>query len=117
MHKRRNPLGYVLGATLFTLPFDFYYYVVPFTPLGLAIILGKIAFIILYARRSRIAWHLALFVTGAVVPLSLLMIRLGIMPEARHPSRHLFDVAIVVILLVYLWSVRERYFGYVESEI
>jgi hypothetical protein len=117
MNKRRNPLGYVLGAALFTLPFDFYYYVVPFNPLGLAIILGKIAFIILYARRSRIAWHLALFVTGAVVPLSLLMIRLGIMPEARHPSRHLFDLAIVVILLVYLWSVRERYFGYVESEI
>lgn len=84
----------MLGATLFTLPFDFFYYVVPFNPIGVAIILGKVTFIILYVRRSRIAWHIALFMTAAVVPLSLLMIRLGIMAEARHPSRHVFDIAI-----------------------
>ena len=117
MQKRRNPLWYVLVAIVITLPFDFYYYIVPFNPFGAGIVVGKIAFIVLYARRSRSAWHLAFLVTGGVVPLSLLMVGLGIMPEARHPSRHVFDIAIVVLLLVYLWSVRERYFCYVEGEI
>ncbi len=102
MHKGRNPLAYVLGAALITLPFDFYCYLLPFNPLGVAIILCKVTFLVLYARRSRFAWHLAFSVTAAVVPLSLLMIRLGIAPEARHPSRHLFDIVIVVTLLLYL---------------
>jgi hypothetical protein len=117
MRKQRNPLAFVLVAMLVTLPFDVYYYLSPFNVLGIAIILGKVVFILLYARRSRVAWHAALALNAAVVPLSLLMIHLGIMPESRHPHRHLFDIAIVVILLLYLWSVRERYFGYVESEI
>jgi hypothetical protein len=69
MHKRRNPLAYVLGAALITLPFDFYCYLLPFNPLGVAIILCKVTFLVLYARRSRFAWHLAFSVTAAVVPL------------------------------------------------
>ena len=113
-----NPLWVVALPTLATLPFDVYFYIAQhfLTAFGIVVIIGKLLFLALYAQKSRFAWHVGLMVTAAITPLSLLLIHFG-SEAGKHPySRPLFELAVVLILIVYLWSIRERYFRYVEPE-
>jgi hypothetical protein len=117
--KRVNPLWFVALAFVGTLPFDLYYYIVEhfLTAFGIIVIIGKLLFLTLYAQKSRLAWHVGLLLTAAITPLSLLLIHFG-SEAGKHPySRPLFEMAVVLILIVYLWKVRERYFRYVEPRI
>jgi hypothetical protein len=115
----KNPLWFVAVAFLVTLPFDFYWYVGQrfFTAFGMIVIAAKISFLVLYIRHSRFAWHVGVAVTAMITPLSLLLVRLG-SEAAQHPHSHpRFELAVVVVLLVYLWKIRERYRQYVEAKI
>lgn len=114
--KRANPLRYIAVATVITLPFDVFSYIVDhfFIALGIIIILGKLLFLALYTQKSRFAWHVGLLVIASITPLSLLLIHFG-SDAGKHPHSHpLFELAVVLIVVVYLWKIRRRYFRYVE---
>ena len=106
-------------AFLLTLPFDFYLYIGQsfLTAFGLVVIAAKLVFLFLYIRHSRFAWHVGVAVTAAITPLSLLLTRIGRAPEERAHSHPLFELAVVVVLLICLWHIRERYRHYVEARI
>jgi hypothetical protein len=117
--KPKNPLRFVAIAFVGTLPFDFYSYVGHghFIAFGVIVIVAKISFLILYMRQSRFAWHVGVTVTAAITPLSLLFIRLS-GEAAEHPHSHpLFQLAVVIVLVVYLCNIREQYRQYVEARI
>jgi hypothetical protein len=116
--KRGNPLKLIAYAEVATLPFDFYEYLIRhyLTAFGIAIIGAKLWFLILYYRHSPIAWYIAFAITAAITPLSKLLIYLGAEPSGPRQPRHvLLDLAIVALLLVYQWCLRERYFRYCET--
>ena len=117
--KPRNPLWFVAIAFLLTLPFDFYSYIGQsfLTAFGLVVIAAKLVFLFLYIRHSRFAWHVGVAVTAAITPLSLLLTRIGSAPEQRAHSHPLFELGVVVVLLIYLWNIRERYRHYVAARI
>jgi hypothetical protein len=117
--KSKNPLWFVAIAFLLTLPFDFYSYIGQsfLTAFGLVVIAGKLVFLFLYIRRSRFAWHVGVAVTAAITPLSLLITRIGSAPEERAHSHPLFELGVAVVLVIYLWHIRERYRHYVAARI
>ena len=117
--KPKNPFWFVAIAFLLTLPFDFYWYIGQsfLTAFGLVVIAAKLVFLFLYIRHSRFAWHVGVAVTAAITPLSLLLTRIGRAPEERAHSHPLFELSVVVVLLIYLWHIRERYRHYVEDRI
>ena len=117
--KPKNPLWFVAIAFLLTLPFDFFSYIGQnfLTAFGLVVIVAKLVFLFLYIRHSRFAWHFGVAVTAAITPLSLLLARMGSAPEERVHSHPLFGLGVVIVLLVYLWHIRERYRHYVAARI
>jgi hypothetical protein len=117
LRKERNPLWFVMLADVVTLPFDFYVYIIQrfLIVFGVAVIIGKVIGLVLYIRRSRFAWHLALILTAAITPISLLLIHFGFGSEERPHSRPAFEIAISFLLCLYVWGVRERYFRYVRA--
>ena len=75
--------------------------------------IAKVLFVALYLRQSRFAWHVGFIVTAAIIPISLLFIYFGSEAEKHQHSHPVIEIAIVFIVLVYFWKVRERYFEYV----
>jgi hypothetical protein len=53
--QQTNPLWFLASAYAFTLPFDFYSYIGQhdLLPFGIAVIISKLVFLLLYARKSR----------------------------------------------------------------
>jgi hypothetical protein len=116
--QRRNPLRFVALAFVITLPFDFYSYIGQRFLLwfGVAVIISKLVFLVLYARKLRTAWYLGFITMAAITPGSLLLIHFG-SEAGKHPySRPLFESAVVLILLLCMWKIRERYFRYIKRE-
>jgi hypothetical protein len=114
----RNPLWFVALAFLITLPFDFYWYIAQrlLIGFGVLVIIGKLLFLLAYFRKSRFAWHIGLIVIAAITPLSLVLIHFGSEP-GEHPHSHpVFEIAIVLILIAYLWKIRGKYAQYVGPE-
>jgi hypothetical protein len=102
--KDRNPLAFVFWPTLVTLPLWIPYWRDWHGFVGTAVILTDILLILLYLRRSRFAWHLAL----------CLNLGLGVyhLAAGRHPR---VDIIITAILVIYLFVVRQPYFTYVGA--
>jgi hypothetical protein len=118
--RGKNPLGFIAVATLITLPFDFYWYLVEryLILFGILVIICKAMFLFLYVRKSRFAWHVGIILTASITTVSLLLIAFGVETSRPHHSRHpLVELTVVFILLVYQWLIRDRYFRYVEQKI
>lgn len=115
--KHGNPLRYIVLATIITLPFDLYLYIVRgyLIAFGIVIVIGKALFLLLCFRSSRAAWHVGFVLTAAIIPLSLLLIYFDTETVKPQPLRQiLVELAIVVVLLVYQWCIRKRYFDYIR---
>jgi hypothetical protein len=113
----RSPLEPVLAASVITLPFDYYAYLIhsDLFVFGILIIATKALFFVLYLRRPRLAWHVGFGLTATITALALLLIyRGGEAGEPRYPWRHFLELTIVVPLLVYQWRTREPYIRYLQ---
>ena len=103
MRKDRNPLAYAFWAALIMLPLWVVYWREGYGIVGIAAIMANIGFIVLYLRRVRLAWHLAL------------LLNLGFALYRLVEGHHLrADIIIYTILVVYLFVVRQAYFDYIS---
>jgi hypothetical protein len=102
--KNRNPLGFVFWATFITLPFWLIYMHEAYG-IAIAVLLADAAFLGLYLRRSRFAWHLAIALNIAFAIYRLV--------GGRHVR---VDIVLYTILVGYLLIVREAYFQYVSVD-
>jgi uncharacterized membrane protein YfcA len=103
--KGWNPLAFVFWGTIIALPF----WLIPghqeYAIVAIAVVLADIAFLALYLRRSRFAWHVAI-----VLNIAFAIYRLV-------GGRHLrVDILVYTILVGYLFIVREPYFQYVSAD-
>ena len=100
--KNRNPLAFVFWATIITLPFWLIYMHEAYG-IAIAVVLADIAFLAVYLRRSRFAWHLAIALNIAFAIYSLV--------GGRHVRA---DLVLYTILVGYLLIVRQAYFHYIS---
>ena len=112
-----NPLLFVMLAYVVTLPFDVSTYIAQrvLIVFGVVVIIGKVVYLILYIRKSALAWHIALILTAVITPISLLLISLGFDGKEHPYSRPTWQIAISFLLCLYIWNVRARYFQYVRA--
>jgi hypothetical protein len=104
VRKDRNPLAFVFWAAVVTLPLWVIYRQQGYGIVPIAVILADIVFIVLYLRRSRFAWHVAVALNGAFAIYRL---------AGGHQLRA--DLIIYTILLVYLFVVRQAYSDYISA--
>jgi len=102
--KNRNPLAFVFWATMITLPFWLIYMYEAYG-IAVAAVLADIAFLALYLRRSRFAWHLAIALNIAFAIYSLV--------GGCHVR---LDIFLYTILVGYLLIIRQAYFQYVSVD-
>jgi len=102
--KGRNPLAFVLWTTIITLPL-WTIYMREAYGISIAVVLADIAFLVLYFRRSRFAWHVAIALNVAFAIYSLV--------GARHVR---VDIVLYTILLGYLLIARQAYFQYISAD-
>ena len=102
--KNRNPLAFVFWATIISLPFWLIYMHETYG-IAIAVVLADIAFLALYLRRSRFAWHLAIALNITFAIYSLV--------GRRHVR---VDIVLYTILVGYLLIVRQAYFQYVSVD-
>ena len=102
--KARNPLAFVLWATIITLPFWLIYMHEAYG-IAIGVVLADIVFFTLYFRRSRFAWHLAIALNIAFAIYSLV--------GGRHVR---LDIVLYTILVGYLLIVRQAYFRYISAD-
>ena len=101
--KHWNPLVFVFWPTIATLPLWFVYRREGHGIVPIVVVLADVAFITLYLRRSRFAWHIA--------------VALNVVLAVYHlfAGRHLrVDIVVSSVLLVYLFAVRQSYFDYIS---
>jgi hypothetical protein len=102
--KNRNPLAFVFWATIITLPFWLIYMHEAYG-IATAVVLADVAFLALYFRRSRFAWHAAIALNIAFAIYSF---------AGGHHVR--VDIVLYTILVGYLLIVRQAYFQYVSVD-
>jgi hypothetical protein len=101
--KDWNPLVFVFWPAIVTLPLWLFYGREGFGVVSIAVVLADVAFITLYLRQSRFAWHIA--------------VALNVVLAVYHlfAGRHLrVDIVVSSVLLVYLFAARQSYFDYIS---
>jgi hypothetical protein len=101
--KDWNPLAFIFWGVFVTLPLWLVYRREGFGIVPIVVLLAGVAFITLYLRRSRFAWHIA--------------VALDVVLAVYHlfAGRQLVvNIVVSSILLVYLFAVRQSYFDYIS---
>jgi hypothetical protein len=103
--KDRNPLAFVFWATIVTLPLWLIYGHQGYGIIVIAAVLADTAFLALYIRRSRFAWHVAIG------------LNIGFAIYRLVGGRQLrVDIVLYTILVGYLFIVRQAYFQYISAD-